>query len=295
MIKSIENLVFEGGGVKGVAYAGALEYLESKQLLNNLKGVAGTSAGAITACMMSVGYSGSQIGTIVSGMSLSAFEDHEWIGRTFEHYGMHPGDAFLAWLRQQIAASPKGLTEDATFNDLHAKGCLDLHVFASDIYDQSIREFSYETSPNVVVAEAVRASMSIPLFFNAWQFTNNNPDDHLYVDGGMVYNYPIGAFDAKGAVNEHTLGFRLEDLHDQSVVNKFGYGHWVEYVKMTFETLMSAQTIIFNRDTDQFDRSIVIDDLGVSATNFNIDDATKQRLVQSGRDAAKSYFEPNPA
>jgi len=50
-----KNLVFEGGGVKGIAYAGATKVLDEKNMLNSLVRVAGTSAGAITAALLSVG------------------------------------------------------------------------------------------------------------------------------------------------------------------------------------------------------------------------------------------------
>jgi len=42
----LENLVFEGGGVKGIAYAGAVQSLKNHSLLEKVKRVAGTSAGA---------------------------------------------------------------------------------------------------------------------------------------------------------------------------------------------------------------------------------------------------------
>ena len=46
------NLVFEGGGVKGIAYAGALEELENKGILQNIRRVGGTSTGAIRNCAL---------------------------------------------------------------------------------------------------------------------------------------------------------------------------------------------------------------------------------------------------
>lgn len=47
------NLVFEGGGALGIAYLGVLHYLYQNNILQNVKRVAGTSAGAITACITS--------------------------------------------------------------------------------------------------------------------------------------------------------------------------------------------------------------------------------------------------
>ena len=53
--QAITNLVFEGGSVKGVAYIGALEVLESNTDMSNIKQVAGTSAGAMTAGLLALG------------------------------------------------------------------------------------------------------------------------------------------------------------------------------------------------------------------------------------------------
>ena len=47
------NLVFEGGGVKGVAYVGALNELHKRGILDSIERVGGTSAGAINAVLLS--------------------------------------------------------------------------------------------------------------------------------------------------------------------------------------------------------------------------------------------------
>ena len=51
---SYKNLVFKGGGVRGIAYVGALKYLYENGLTRSLERVAGTSAGAITAINVGV-------------------------------------------------------------------------------------------------------------------------------------------------------------------------------------------------------------------------------------------------
>ena len=48
-----KNLVFKGGGIRGISYIGALEILEKYGILSQIDRVAGTSAGAITATLVS--------------------------------------------------------------------------------------------------------------------------------------------------------------------------------------------------------------------------------------------------
>ena len=55
------NLVFEGGGVKGIAYVGALEVLEREGILQDIKRVAGTSAGAMMAVMVGLRYTADEV------------------------------------------------------------------------------------------------------------------------------------------------------------------------------------------------------------------------------------------
>ena len=70
---NFKNLVFEGGGVKGIAYGGALEELEKRNILNGITRVAGTSAGAINACLLALGYSYKEVSDIIAQTSFKSF------------------------------------------------------------------------------------------------------------------------------------------------------------------------------------------------------------------------------
>jgi len=66
MTTPIRNLVFECGGVWGMAYEGVLVGVER---------VAVASAGAITACLLAVGYSAVEVGRVVRATNFREFED----------------------------------------------------------------------------------------------------------------------------------------------------------------------------------------------------------------------------
>lgn len=280
MAYNYKNLVFKGGGVLGIAYAGALQVLEQNNILQQIERVAGTSAGAITAALVSMRYSAGDIKTIVNQTNFKSFEDKLDPLRVATKYGLFEGDAFLQWIQARITA--KGLAATATFADFQKAGMMDLHVFSSDLNSQAVKEFSFATSPNVVVAEAVRASMSIPLFFRGWQFSNNNPDNHIYVDGGMVYNYPITTFDTGNVANMETLGMFLTNLGPAPAPSSLGYGHLLEYVRATFDLIMDAQNVNFFRDPDELKRTVKIDNLGISPTDFGLSTQQQTDLFNSG-------------
>lgn len=291
MENQIENLVFKGGGVLGIAYAGAIEVLEQQNILQNVKRVAGTSAGAITAALVSLNYTSAQITQIVNETNFKSFEDGEFIIdalHTINKYGFYKGDAFLGWMKTQIQNA--GLDPNATFQDFHNKGCRELHVFSTDLNIKGLKEFSNELTPNVVVAEAVRASMSIPLFFEAWQFPNSNPDNHIYVDGGMIYNFPLTIFDTGLEPNMQSLGLFLSNLGTPPPPSNLATGEFKQYISTLVETMLNAQVVNFQHDPEEEKRSVVIDNLGISPTDFQLTDDQKTALFNSGKQYTTAFL-----
>jgi len=280
-MSDIENLVFKGGGVLGIAYAGAIEALEEKGVLQNIKRVAGTSVGAVIAVLVALKYNSKEIKGILKTTSFKDFEDHCDPLRVATKYGLYKGDFLLNWIKGLI--KEKTGNENTTFGELYSNEYLYLKVYATDLTGAILKEFSNEETPDVIVAESIRASMSIPLFFSAWQFTDNIPDDHLYVDGGVLYNYPITAFTD---LNK-TLGFFLNIKKEDKPLE---FNNMIKYVERLVDTLIQAQTIVFMADKKQVDASVFIDNLGISPTNFKLTETEQTDLFHEGKKSVLNYF-----
>jgi NTE family protein len=290
MSYNFTNLEFEGGGVKGIAYAGALQVLTDCGILSQIKQVAGTSAGAITATLVALGYTAPEIKSIIMSMDFKKFEDGWDPLRLPTTYGLYKGDAFLAWIQKMIAGkATKGA--NATFADLYDQNGIGLFVFATDLNIYDVKQFSHLDTPNVPIAEAVRASMSIPMFFKAWKFSNNLPDDHIYVDGGVVLNYPLTVFDSpQEPDNPQTLGFFLYDKNGNKKPNTLAYDELIPYCKALFETLLDSQVIDFDNNESMEKRSVKIDDFGIAATDFELTEQQKEQLYKSGLYYTEAYL-----
>jgi hypothetical protein len=83
-LSQVENLVFEGAGIKGVAYSGVIKELERTGIISNVKRVCGTSAGAITSLMVSIGYSSSEIYQIISETKFQKFNYGQFSDTTIQ-------------------------------------------------------------------------------------------------------------------------------------------------------------------------------------------------------------------
>ena len=193
---NFRNLVFEGGGVKGIAYGGALYELEQMGVLSGIERVAGTSAGAITAVLLAVGYDHKEVSDIVAGTNFNDFADDS-LGivrdaeRFISDFGWHKGDFFRKWVGKLIS-NKKG-KKDLTFKELNESGnSLSLYLIATNLSDQVSEIFSHEHTPEVEIRDAARMSMSIPLYFKC---VRHGKDRDIMVDGGVVWNYPLNIFD----------------------------------------------------------------------------------------------------
>ena len=206
MAYHFKNLVFEGGGVKGIAYVGALEVLDKEGILKNIKRVAGTSAGAMVAVLVGLNYTTTEISEILWDLNFKNFLDDNFgmvrdIDRLINEYGWYKGDFF----RDKMAEFIEGKTGngEATFKDLaKAKKLRDIYLIGADLSTGFSKVFCYNNTPDVKVADAARISMSIPLFFRAVQNINN--DGHVYVDGGLLDNYPIKVFDRVSFISKES-------------------------------------------------------------------------------------------
>ena len=289
----IKNLALKGGGVKGVAYVGAIKELDKAGFYSPIQRVAGTSAGSLMACMICAGYSVAEIEQLMVSIVFKNFKTGWNPLRLFSRFGIFTGDYIISFTEDLLEKSPKNLSRDATFLDMKNAGCKELYIFACNTGMHTVQEFSADETPDYKVAEAVRASMSIPFFFSGWQFTHPEAKKHTFIDGGLVYNYPLSFFDderfTEEVVNSESIGLYLHSTQKQKDIY-CRYGRPLFFSRHVLEAILDSQDYIIFRDREQTTRSVMIDDLGLAATDFNITQEQKNNLMTSGANAAKAFI-----
>ncbi|MCZ8516751.1 patatin-like phospholipase family protein [Paenibacillus filicis] len=299
------NAVFEGGGVKGIALAGAVSAVE--QLGYGFHQVAGTSSGAIVAALVAAGYKAEELKMIIEATPFGAFLkrapifETKVIGpltRLFLKKGLYSGEALEQWMYQLLLA--KGIK---TFGDLNDQ---QLRIIASDISGRKLLVLpgdisQYGIDPKrLLVAKAVRMSTSIPYFFDPVVIRKSpdkrSPgekfaDQFVYiVDGGLLSNFPLWIFDQNEVPPLDqmipTIGFQL-----------FGRGTGMpnaihgplSMLKALFSTMMDAHDGRYIEDHNQF-RTVIIPTYGVSITQFSITAEESLKLYESGLQASLAFF-----
>ena len=330
MAYHFKNLVFEGGGVKGIAYVGALEVLDREGILQDVERVAGTSAGAMIAVLVGLRYTADEVREILWSLNFKKFMDSSWgiirdTNRLLKDYGWYKGDFF----RNLIASflEKKTGNGEATFADIAKTNRFrDIYLVGADLTTGLSKMFSVHHTPDFKVADAARISMSIPRFFAAVKGGENNK--HIFVDGGLLDNYTIKTFDQVSYVadrnnarrteyyetinkktrmqrsisrneyvyNKETLGFRLDAKEDISMFLNHGtapckdINSFFTYTKALVTTLIDFQNNT-HLHSDDWQRTVYIDTLGVGAVDFDISDTKKKKLVESGKLYTEAYLE----
>jgi NTE family protein len=160
----------------------------------------------------------------------------------------------------------------------------------------------YQLNPDEqAVALAVRASMAIPYFFEPYRLkhavTHDDGSVHsatsVLVDGGMLSNFPVEVFDRKDGEEPRwpTFGIKLSSrgVDREKMVPKDVGGPLGQFVAM-LQTWSNFHDALHVDRADVVARTIFVDSLGVSATDFDIDRTTQQKLYDSGRTAAEKFL-----
>lgn len=288
------DAVFEGGGVKGIAFVGAICKLEKEGYRWNK--VAGTSAGSIIAALLAAGYSGEELNEIMMKNNYKELVDRNqfnylhllgnYLG-IFINKGIYSGDNIQNWIQSLLER--KGKTK---FKHVFSDGEFKLKIIASDITKRDIFIIpddlpQYNIDPmEFDIAKAVRMSISIPLFFTPVQIKCGKLVDYV-VDGGITSNFPVWTFDVNGIPRWPTFGFKLKD---KSVsFTSQGKKDLLSFILDTIGTVTDKKEERYTIERDQV-RTMYIDTLGVKTTEFNLSKEKSNMLFKSGYAAASRFI-----
>lgn len=166
--KSI-GIVFSGGGFKGIAHAGALQYLLEQRIQPSY--IAGTSAGAIVGALYAFGKTPIQI--LEFFKSIYFFE---WKHFTFVKAGIIDSESFKSDFFEIFGNTSIGDLKIPTY------------ITATDLVKGKLKIFNSKTK----LVDAVLASSSFPGIFSPYEI-----NEKLYSDGGILNHFPADILQGK--------------------------------------------------------------------------------------------------
>ena len=350
----IKNLVFQGGGSKGIAYIPVIKYLEEKQILDSVERVAGASAGAITAALIALGYSAEKLETEMEKQKLTDFLDPQKgfvtpklqnrLDHLFDLYTNHSlffaaankayqgvkifkkggaceGEVLRKWIEARIKeATGKDFCTFGELSDFittqtplaNGNQAKHLHLFVTKIGPElkSIEINSTDKDwANVIISDAIRMSMSIPLVYQPHQiYIKNGKGERVlseksdyFIDGGVINNFPIHTFDYKKYKNErnvqensntpwhnpYTRGFSLYTPPENREVDPtlWGVGKDLASLYPNLEMIQKEQ------EEKSMERVTRINNQGISLLQFDIPAKKKENLLKEAEKQTKLSFQ----
>lgn len=276
--------IFGGGGIRGLCYCGAYKALVEHNI--KLTGCAGSSIGAVFASLLSIGYKYDEIYKILSETGFEMFID---INIDFKKDpAISKGKIFLDWMREKIEKKfygdnyKKGEMPPVKFSDIKYK----LIIYSVDLTNLKFKEFSKEKTPDFELAQAVRASVSMPGLFTPLEI-----DDKLIVDGDLLKSTPLWrASEAIKNCQERIIEFRLEDNETPKKITNS-----IEYLNRVYNAICGFATdyiIDLYSEKDKFDY-IKINTKDISVVDFLIPKEKKLELFEIGYEKTNKYFNEN--
>lgn len=302
------DLVLEGGGVKGIALVGAVDVLEEHGY--EVQRVAGTSAGAIVGALVAAGLPGERRRALMEEVDYRAFQDASLLDRLpggkllslLTEHGVYEGGYLTRWLSDQLASCGVRTFGDLRCDDPGAAPSAGLRsrlvVMASDVTHGRLRRLpddypvlGIDDVASVLVADAVRASMSIPFFFEPVRMKGRGGRPVVLVDGGMLSNFPVAVFDRTDGRPPRwpTFGIKLSARAGAQAA-RFDCDSVTDLVRAMVGTMTSFYDQMHLDGDDVLDRTVFVDTFGVKSTEFDLDAATRDRLYCSGRAAAEKFL-----
>jgi NTE family protein len=320
------DLVLEGGGVKGIGLVGAVLTLHKAGYV--FPRVGGTSAGAIVAALIAAyqtrGVDLSQVERDMRELDYTQFMEKSWaekhlgpIGKAeslIARQGVYATGYLTQWLTAKL--DPLGIR---TFADLKITDDDDtglpprqryrLVTHTSDLSRRALVRLPWDLPyyllrdpdgaplaeqiaviDSYLVVDAVRASMSIPYFFEPFLQTTVL-GSCTWVDGGLLQNFPVTVFDrTDGQANRWpTFGVKLMarplpevpdvpvagDLRELAAVAHTAIGEWNRYPLA---------------DQGVGARTVYVDTMKIPSTDFGLSQEQKDRLFENGRTAAAGFL-----
>ena len=189
----------------------------------------------------------------------------------FENYGIQDGERlkllFIKFLESKINK------KDITFDELYKLTNKKIIIIGTNLTTGKEKVFSVDETPEVSVILALRISTSVPVIFTPVLF-----NDELYLDGGLVNNFPINHCPKKS-----TIGFYIKN----SCNNK------IESVTNLITTVLSLVVdTISEKNIKKYIKNVVqIKNTEYNITNFDINLEYKLKILNLGYNEAQKYLD----
>lgn len=205
------GLVLSGGGAKGLAHIGVIKKLEEAGV--RIDEIGGTSMGAIIGGLYATGYTTHQLDSVFRQMDFKKLIQDDFPRESKTYFEKKQSVRYAVRLNFDNfkATIPSGISKGQNIYSLLAQ--LTAHIQNENFDELPIPFYCVVTNVETgkaeiltqgQIAESMAASGSIPTLFQPV-----NIGDKLYIDGGVLNNYPVEEMEKRGV--DFIIGVDVQD------------------------------------------------------------------------------------
>lgn len=256
-MKPIQNLVLSGGGLRGYSYIALMKIMEEKPQMFNIKKIAGTSVGSIFAAFIAMGVKYNDVYDRLLEKDTSDFQHVklENILKFLEKFGIDDGESIMQFVVHYVNVRFKNI--QITLREVYQLTGIDLYITGTCLNTRKPIYFNQGKYPDMPLILAIRISISIPFYFIPIFYENR-----LYVDGGVMDNFPIQLFEDE---LENTFGIHLLDnrIMNENVKNFEDYAYSIYFAN---NNTCDSQKVI---DYQPYCLNVPLNDIGVYSNTLS--------------------------
>lgn len=182
MIGPPKRLVFTGGGTRCLVYVEALIVLEDAGILRDVQEYWGTSAGALVATLLSLSRSAKVLKDCMYATDFVKFRDIDVnnLLSMNKTWGLDNGVSLMKEV-ERILDTIHPNSKDLCMCDIP-----NVTMIIANVSNHTLIQCSAANYPSLPVIDAIRATMSLPLFFRPYIHKDSG---HIWVDGAIGANF----------------------------------------------------------------------------------------------------------
>ena len=249
----IKHLVLSGGGSTGIRMLGALQHLEQNRFWNieNIKTIYGTSIGAVIGLLIALKFE--DWTTITDYVIKRPWHDAFPVGvneffEAFSKKGLFDSSVFITFFKPFFLA--KDLSLDITMKEFFEYSQIELHFFSLELNSFQVVNISHKTFPDLKLLDAIHMTCALPIVIAPVCI-----DGKCYVDGGVVYNYPLcfcleEQIDREKEKEDEILAFKNDYILESDSTMVKGESTILDYM------MIFMNKLIMNVDTEGKQQSL---------------------------------------
>ena len=309
IMRSKKGITFEGGGVLGFGHGGVMDELFELESLDNITHTSGSSVGSIYACVVGCKGTRKYINDTICKMDVSSFKDGGCflvqLFRLLIKGGLHRGYNVLNFSRRVV----KDLTgnRNTSMKEAYDKFGINLTMTVFSLRYRTTRYINHITQPQAKLADMMRASSGIGIFYKVFKTKLLSPPDEngnrimesdYLGDGGTLDNDPVHVLREQGLSGRDIINIKFLGANDVDQYNKELEGKLHDHGLPRIPVGMISAYIDGMRDDamkrhvhkEDWKLTIKINTGDIKVADFDISDKNKVWLYNNGKQAVREYM-----